>query len=84
MSPIVVLTTVWCELMADPRLFHLGPVVSRDHKIYGILALFLGGFLSRALLQASDSAITLGVGAGLRALIALSFLWVKENAVSKK
>jgi hypothetical protein len=70
--------------MADPKLFHLGPVISRDHKIYAIIALFLGGFLGRALLQASDSAVTLGVGAGLRALIALSFLWVKEKTVSKK
>jgi hypothetical protein len=78
-----VLTTVWCELMADPKLFHFGRVISRDHKVYAIIALFLGGFLGRALLQASGSAVTLGVGAGLRALIALSFLWVKGKVSTK-
>ena len=31
------LTTVWCELMADPKLFKGRLVVSRDHKIIGIV-----------------------------------------------
>jgi hypothetical protein len=67
--------------MADPKLFHFRTLVkSRDHKILGVVALILGAFLGRTLLQASGSAVTLGVAAGLRALISLSFLWVKGKA----
>jgi hypothetical protein len=68
--------------MAEPKLFHLRRVVSRDHKIVAVLALILGAFLGRALLQATGSAVTLGVGAALRGLIALSFLWVKAKSDS--
>jgi hypothetical protein len=66
--------------MTEPKLFHFRRVISRDHKIMGVSALILGAFLGRALLQAGGSAVTLGVGAALRALIALSFLWVKGKA----
>jgi nitrate reductase gamma subunit len=77
-----VLTTVWCELMADPNLFKFRKlVISRDHKIIAVTALILGAFLSRACLQATGSAVTLGVAAGLRAVIGLSFLWVRGKAV---
>jgi hypothetical protein len=72
-----VLTTVWCELMADPNLFQFRRgVISRDHKLIAILALFLGAFLGRALLQGAGAATTLGVGAALRGIIALSWLFV--------
>jgi len=73
----VVLTTVWCELMSDPKLFQfrLG-VISRDHKLIAIVALFAGGFLGRALIDAIGSAGTLGVGTGLRVIIALWWLFV--------
>lgn len=63
--------------MADPNLFRLRKmVISRDHKIIAIAALFLGGFIGRALLDQVGAAGTFGVGAGLRALIALSWVWV--------
>ncbi|KAG1851857.1 hypothetical protein DFJ58DRAFT_419139 [Suillus subalutaceus] len=40
----VVFTSVWCELMADPKLFNIRRiVVSRDHKIMAIIFMFLGG-----------------------------------------
>jgi hypothetical protein len=70
--------------MADPNLFARRAVISRDHKILGILALFIGAFLGRALLQDQGSAVTLGVGAGLRALIAISFVWVAGKAATVK
>jgi len=73
----IVLTTVWCELMADPKLFHLRRrVISRDHKVIGILALFVGGFAARAILQAIGSAGTLGIGCGIRVLISVWWLFV--------
>jgi len=44
----VVLTTTWCELMAEPRLFELRRLVNtRDHKIMAIGSLFFGGFCSK-------------------------------------
>jgi hypothetical protein len=73
----VVLTTVWCELMADPDLFRFRRfVVTRDHKLIAVAALFLGGFASRALLDQIGAAGTLGVGAGARLCITLSWMFI--------
>jgi hypothetical protein len=72
----VVLTTVWCELMADPKLFVARRVNSRDHKILAVSALFVGGFCSRAILQSIGSPASLGIGTGLRVLVAFSWLFV--------
>lgn len=74
----VVLTTVWCELIADPKLFDIRRmVITRDHKLIAVVALFLGGFVSRAILQTSvGSAGTLGIGCGMRVLIAIGWLFV--------
>ncbi|OAX34715.1 hypothetical protein K503DRAFT_859048 [Rhizopogon vinicolor AM-OR11-026] len=80
----VVLTTTWCELMAEPRLFELRKlVISRDHKIMAIGSLFLGGFLGRALLDVIGSAGTLGVGAGLRFIITIWWLFVPAKAAKQ-
>lgn len=52
-------------------------VITRDHKILAVIALFLGGFVSRAILQTSvGSAGTLGIGCGMRVLIAIGWLFV--------
>lgn len=82
----IVLTTVWCELMTDPRLFSRRRVASRDHKVVGVSALFVGGFCSRAILQAIGSPALLGIGTGMRVLIAFSWFFVpgKGAAASKK
>ncbi|KAG2366164.1 hypothetical protein BDR07DRAFT_1396750 [Suillus spraguei] len=80
----VVLTTTWCELMTDPQLFNIRRLVaSRDHKILAIGFLFLGGFLGRALLDRIGSAGTLGVGAGLRFIVSLSWLFVPGKAAKR-
>ncbi|TFY73037.1 hypothetical protein EWM64_g10975, partial [Hericium alpestre] len=81
----IVLTTVWCELMADPMLFDLRrAVISRDLKLVAILALFLGGFVSRAILQAIGSPAALGIGTGMRVFIALAWLFVPAKKAGKK
>lgn len=83
----VVLTTVWCELMADPKLFKLNRfVITRDHKVIAILCLFVGGFTGRALIDQIGSAGTLGIGTGIRLLIAVWWLFVpgKVNAQKAK
>ena len=85
--PTVVLTTVWCELMADPRLFQLNRwIISRDHKVIAIFSLFLGGFVGRALIDQIGAAGTLGVGCGIRTLIAIWWLFVpsKDAAAGNK
>lgn len=80
----VVLTSVWCELVADPKLFSLRKAVtSRDHKILAIFALFLGAFLGRAILSGIGSAGALGVATAIRLLLAFGWLFVpsKDPAV---
>jgi len=73
----IVLTTVWVELMADPRLFHLrSSVITRDHKLIAASSLFIGGFVGRSLTQQIGAAGALGVGVGFRILIALCWLFV--------
>ncbi|KAI6012086.1 hypothetical protein BKA83DRAFT_4370004 [Pisolithus microcarpus] len=80
----VVLTTTWCELMTEPQLFHFRRLVkSRDHKVMAILFLFVGGFTGRAILDKIGSAGTLGVGAGIRFLVTLSWLFVPVKKASK-
>ena len=69
--------------MADPKLFKLNRwIISRDHKVIAIFSLFLGGFVGRAIIDAAGSPATLGVGTGMRVLIALWWLFVpgKEGA----
>jgi hypothetical protein len=79
---IVVLTTIWVELMSDPRLFKLRQkVASRDHKTLAAVALFFGGFCSRALLGKIGAAGTLGIGAGFRILVALFWIFVPSKTI---
>jgi hypothetical protein len=76
----VVLTSVWCELIADAKLFSLRKVVaSRDHKILAIFALFLGAFLGRAIIAVIGSAGALGVATGIRFLLAFAWLFVPSK-----
>ena len=76
---LVVLTTTWCELMTDPNLFRRRFSPSRDHKIMAIVTLFFGGFVGRCIIDKIGSAGTLGVGTGLRFLIALSWYFVPSK-----
>ena len=76
----VVLTSVWCELMADPKLFSLRKrVISRDHKILAIFALFLGAFVSRVMVAEIGSSGALGVATGIRFLLAFGWLFVPSK-----
>jgi hypothetical protein len=72
--------------MTDPKLFAARHVASRDHKIIAVSSLFVGGFCSRAILQAIGSPASLGICTGLRILIALSWFFVpgKQAPASKK
>lgn len=72
----VVLTTVWCELLSDPKLFRPNFQITRDHKFLAVFALFLGGFVGRAILDQIGSAGAFGVGTGMRFLIAVIWLFV--------
>ncbi|KAG6910734.1 hypothetical protein DXG01_008266 [Tephrocybe rancida] len=79
----IVLTTVWVELVSDPRLFKLRQkVVSRDHKLLAAVALFLGAFIGRALLGKIGAAGTLGIAVGFRILIAISWIFIAGKPTS--
>jgi len=75
----VVLTTIWVQLVTDPKLFYVRAIHKpRDYKILGIFGLFIGGLTGRALANTIGPAATLGLGAGLRLLIALSWLTIPK------
>lgn len=78
------LTTVWVELMSDPRLFKLREkVVSRDHKLIAVVALFVGGFVGRTLVRKIGSPSTLAIAVGFRILIAISWIFVGGKETPK-
>jgi hypothetical protein len=68
--------------MADPKLFSRHFVITRDHKLIAALALFIGGFVGRALVDSIGASGALGVGTGVRLLIALSWIFVPGKPVS--
>ena len=70
--------------MADPKLFTRGWVISRDHKVIGVVSLFVGGFVGRALIDVIGSKGAFGVGAGIRLLIAFSWLWIPAKVAKVK
>jgi len=80
----IVLTTVWCELMAEPKLFTRKLVKTRDLKIVAVTALFIGGFIGRALLDKIGDAGTFGIGTGFRVIIACSWLGVAGKSKPQK
>ncbi|WVQ72214.1 hypothetical protein IAR50_001761 [Cryptococcus sp. DSM 104548] len=83
MNTTVVLTTTWVEIFNDPFLFSFKYTPSRDIRILGGLALFLGSFISRAILQASSSAGVVGVLAGLRMVQVVWWFFIPDKEVKK-
>lgn len=63
-----VLTTIWIDLINEPHLFRLRRIWPRDQKVVGIAAVVLGGFVARALMEATTTTATLGIAVGLRVL----------------
>ncbi|EDR05578.1 uncharacterized protein LACBIDRAFT_237036 [Laccaria bicolor S238N-H82] len=73
----IVLTTIWVELMSDPRLFRLRQrVTTRDHRLIAAASLFTGAFVGRAIVQKIGTAGTLGIGVGFRILSCFTWLFV--------
>ncbi len=71
--------------MSDPRLFSLRKsVITRDHKLIAAFSLFLGAFVSRAILYKLGAAGALGVGVGIRLLITAAWLFVPSKKASAK
>ncbi|KAJ7669348.1 hypothetical protein DFH06DRAFT_181718 [Mycena polygramma] len=80
----IVLTTVWVELVTDPRLFNLRQkVITRDHKLIAAVALFVGALAGRAILAQIGAAGALGVGAGVRVLITLAWIVIPGKPVAR-
>ncbi len=74
------LTTVWVELVNDPKLFQfMHKVKTRDHKLIAASALFLGAFVGRALLGAIGAPGALGIACGVRVIIMLSWIFVPKK-----
>ncbi|KAJ3201868.1 hypothetical protein HDU82_007814 [Entophlyctis luteolus] len=73
----LVLTTIWVELLNDPKLFVFGRVKTRDHRLLAVLFLFVGAFVGRALIESSVGTFgTLLIGAAFRALTAIVWAFI--------
>ena len=78
--PTTVLTSVYCEIWSDERVFGLGNR-KRDHRVAGVVCLVLGGigggWISRS---GGGLSAVLFLGAGLKVLGALGWvLWAAEK-----
>lgn len=60
----VVLTTIWVELVNDPKLLALKLVKSRDHRLLAVFFVFLGGMCSAGIVFASSSAVAFAACTG--------------------
>ncbi|ORY54147.1 hypothetical protein BCR35DRAFT_355931 [Leucosporidium creatinivorum] len=75
----IVLTTVWVELICDPKLFVMKAVKTRDHRLIACVGLFLGGLFGAALTHTIGAPGTFGVAAGVRVLSAVSWFIVPSK-----
>ncbi|KAL0253825.1 hypothetical protein I308_101203 [Cryptococcus tetragattii IND107] len=83
MNTTVVLTTTWVEIFNDPLLFAFKYTPSRDIRIAGGFSVLLGAFISRAILDASSSAGTCGVLAGLRMVQFIWWFFIPDKQVKR-
>lgn len=83
-STSVVFTTIWVQVINDPNLLKFNKrVAARDNKLLAVLFLLLGGIVGRALMNTIGESSTLVIGAGIRVLIALSWLFVPAEVVKE-
>ena len=54
-------------------------VPSRDHRIYSVVALLVGALASRCILGTLSGEVAVGIAAGIKILIAISFWWVPNK-----
>jgi hypothetical protein len=64
-------------------LFKPRRVISRDRKLIGAFCIFLGGFIGRALVGQIGAGGALGVGAGIRLLVCLGWIFVPSKTSKK-
>ncbi|KAJ6537155.1 hypothetical protein B0H19DRAFT_1182617, partial [Mycena capillaripes] len=64
LNATLVLTTVSVELIADPQLFKVQKVITRDHRLIVVVVTLGGAFISQAILAQINAAGALCVGAG--------------------
>ncbi|WVQ82800.1 hypothetical protein IAT38_004932 [Cryptococcus sp. DSM 104549] len=84
MNTTVVLTTTWVEIFNDPLLGAFKYTPSRDIRIAGGFAVFLGAFVSRAILDKAGSAGSLGVLAGFRMVQVVWWYFLPDKPVKKE
>ncbi|KAJ6527800.1 hypothetical protein B0H19DRAFT_1195840 [Mycena capillaripes] len=83
LNATLVLTTVWVELIADPQLFKVQKVITRDHRLIVVVVTLGGAFISQAILAQINAAGALCVGAGLRVLIAFAWIVIPGKPVAR-
>jgi hypothetical protein len=83
-SGTLVLTTVWCELLSDPKLYCREWVNTRDSKLITAMSIFLGGLTGKTIADEIGAAGALGIGTGFRILIAFSWMLVPGRQIRPK
>ncbi|OCF60163.1 hypothetical protein L486_02843 [Kwoniella mangroviensis CBS 10435] len=81
MNTTVVLTTTWVEIFNDPLLFAFKYTPSRDIRIAGGFAVFVGAFVSRAILDGGGQAAALGALAGFRMIQCIWWFLIPDKPV---
>ncbi|WWC67328.1 uncharacterized protein I206_101236 [Kwoniella pini CBS 10737] len=81
MNTTVVLTTTWVEIFNDPLLFSFKYTPSRDIRIAGGFAVFVGAFVSRAILDGGGQAAALGALAGFRMIQVIWWFFIPDKPV---
>lgn len=84
--PTSVLTSLYCDLLSDPRLFaRIGTNEKRDRRVLAMLML-LGGGIVGAWLQRSDAGMppAIWIAGGLKLVVAVSWLFWRSKRVEER
>lgn len=84
--PTVVLTTLLCDLLVDPKLYESPWKANpkRNRRIAAFLALFLGAMTAGGLSKVTEMAASLWLAMGLKLGITVSFFIWKDDRVMPK
>lgn len=81
---LVVLTSLWVELIGEPKLFFRKWVKARDFRMLAVFSFLLGGFTGRAVIGKLGDAKTFGIGTGLRVIIAVCWFFIPSKYPARK
>ncbi|KZV80261.1 hypothetical protein EXIGLDRAFT_756360 [Exidia glandulosa HHB12029] len=80
----VVLTTIWVQIVSEPSIIKLNRrMLARDSWLLAVLFVLIGGIVGHALGNTIGDSSTLAMGAGIRVLIAILWLFAPAAVVNE-